>query len=270
MKVLLDNGIFTHSEFAELTRRRLSVNFGGTDHSVEIHGVMRKPPDGKADYQRQIDSLFTVGRLIRSGQIEAYSYLEVDCERIRGTPKLGICNALSGCSIRRCQPAINRGKFRQTFNFSEWASKGGKKDRKKGTATLGPANQLPFLTWLYGLDKKDIAVLLTHAQRLKLSDFDMASFNELNWFRYICSRCGSTENYVDAFHLWTARRNTLDAFLTLENTFQNIISNVKKEKKGLGTNVEVLRPLDLLQNLRVKQIDPVPMEYGRFYHLHEI
>jgi hypothetical protein len=87
MKVLLDNGIFTHSEFAELTRRRLSVNFGGTDHSVEIHGVMRKPPDGKADYQRQIDSLFTVGRLIRSGQIEAYSYLEVDCERIRGTPK---------------------------------------------------------------------------------------------------------------------------------------------------------------------------------------
>jgi hypothetical protein len=270
MKVLLDNGIFAHSEFAVSSSRRVSVNWGGSDHSVEIHGVMRKPPYENPDYQRQIDSLFTVGRLIRSGQIEAYSYVEIDCERIRGTPKLGICNALSGCSIRRSEPAINRGKFRQTLNISDWASKGGKKDRKKGNATLGGANQLAFLTWLYGLDKRDVGVLLTHAQRLKLSDFDIASFNDLNWFRYICSRCGTTENYVDAFHLWTARRNSLDAFLTLENTFQNIISNVKKEKKTLGTTVEVLRPLDLLQNFGVKEVDPVPMEYGRFYHLHEI
>ena len=86
---------------------------------------------------------------------------------MRDTPKLGICNALSGCHIHECPPAVNRGKFRNTVDIVDWLSKGGKKDRKKGTA-LGSANQLAFLTWLYNLGTDQVAVLLTHAQALGL------------------------------------------------------------------------------------------------------
>jgi hypothetical protein len=270
MKVLLDNSILTHSEFTEPALRRVSLYWGGRDCSSDVHGVVRKAPNKNTGYQRQIDSLFTIGRLIRTGRIAAYSYIEIDCERMRDAPKLGICNALRGCNIHTCAPAISRGKFRQTVDITDWMSKGGKKDIRRGTR-LGAANQLAFLVWLRDLNTEQVGVLLSHRRLLGLTDFDIASFEDLRWFQFLCQRSGSSENYLDVFHLWTAQRNKLDAFLTLEETFQNIISNVKREKrKQIDIRAEVLRPLDLLGKVGIKEIDPVPMEFGQFYHLHEI
>ena len=63
MRILLDNGIFSHSEFAE----------GATTQSLlggqVIHGIRRKAPAG-TEFQRRINTLPTIGRLIRDRIIE--------------------------------------------------------------------------------------------------------------------------------------------------------------------------------------------------------
>lgn len=269
MRILMDNGIYIHSEFAEGAIKQTSECWGGT-LIPPVRGVIRKAPDKNADYQKQQETLFTVGRLIREGRIEAFDYWEIQCERWRGTPEIQGFNALRGCDIRSCDPAIQRSKFRQTIDLTDVFSKGGRKDNKNGIE-LGQANQLAFLEWLCALDNKKIDSILSHAPLLGLTSFEVDSFKDIEYFQFFCERSGSRENYADVFHLWTAKRNGLDAFLTLETVLPNLVSRVKNEKvKGIEIGVEVLRPLDLLKKLGIEKPDPVPMDLDRFYHLHEL
>ena len=260
MRVLLDNGIFSHSEFAESAVRQISVRWGETDCVSDVHGVVRKAPDKNVEYQEQKEALFTVGRLIRTGLIEAYSYSEIDCERWRDKIGLGVCNALRGCGINGCSPAVNRLQFRQTVDFTDAISKGGKKDIKAGVA-LGEANQMAFLKWLCALTKEYIELLVSHATLIGLTEFDIQSLRNVQWFQLLCNRSMSPENYPDVFHLWTAERNGLDALLTLDNRLSHLVCRVRNEKaKEIAIRTEVLRPLDLLQMFGIGDPDPVPME----------
>lgn len=77
MRVLLDNGIISHSECANNAIKQTSVRWGDTDQVLPIHGSVRKTQDREVEYQRQKEALFTVGRLIREGRIEAYQYSEI-------------------------------------------------------------------------------------------------------------------------------------------------------------------------------------------------
>jgi hypothetical protein len=232
--------------------------------------VVRKAPDKNVEYQKQKEALFTVGRLIRTGVIEAYSYNEIDCERLRDKIGLRVCNALRGCSIRSCRPAVERSRFRRTVDFTDAISKGGRKDVKAGVSPSG-ANQIAFLKWLCALTKEHVDLLISHAALIGLTEFDIESLRNIHRFRFLCDRSQSPENYPDVFHLWTAERNDLDALLTLDNGLQNLVSRVRNEKaRGVAMRTDVLRPLDLLQTLGIDNPDPVPMEVGRFYHLHEL
>jgi hypothetical protein len=270
MRILLDNGIFSHSEFSEDAIRQTSVRWGDTDHVLPVQGFVRKSPDKDPDYQRQKEALFTIGRLIREGRIEAYNYIEILFEGMRGSTQLHICNAQQGCNIHECRPALERSKFRWTINFRDTISKGGKKDRKTGVE-LGEANQIAFLEWLFSANKEYINALISHAALINLDEFEVASLKKLDWFKFLCQRSGSRENYPDVFHLWTAERNGLDAVLTLEKRLPNLVSGVRKEKvKRITITTEVLRPLELLQKLGIERPDPVPMAADRFYNLHEI
>ena len=89
-------------------------------------------PDEDTENQNQKNALFTVGRLIRERRIEAYDYVEISFERMRGRPPIQQFNALQNCKIHRCAPAVERSRFTQTINFRETIAKGGKKDRKAG------------------------------------------------------------------------------------------------------------------------------------------
>jgi hypothetical protein len=270
MRILLDNGIFSHSEFADAAASRTSVRWGSTDHVSIIHGVTRKAPDRNADYQKQMEALFTVGRLIRTGLIKAYSYNEIECERLRDKIGLGVCNALRGCSIHTCPPAVMRSRFRDTVDFTDVISKGGKKDVRRGIA-LGDANQMAFLKWLFALTKEHLDLLVLHASQLGLTQYDTESLKQAEWFQFLCQRSGSAENYVDVFHVWTAERNGLDALLTLDGKLPKLVNGVRNEKtKGIAIKTDVLQPLGLLEKLGIRNVDPVPLEPGRFYHLHEL
>jgi hypothetical protein len=268
MKVLLDAGILIHSEFAQPTRQEKRLHWGNTDHVVQISGFMRKALDKDDDQQAQKNALFTVGRLMREGRIEAYSYIEIENE-VRQA-RLQYFNALQGCAIRRCVPPLERSKFRKTANLKDWFAKGGKKDRLAGVA-LGGANQIAFFSWLNELSEMHVQILVKHAQQIGLSVMEVESLNDLRWFQFLCNRWNSPENYPDIFHLWTAERNHCDVLLTLDKGIQKLVARVAAEKtKTIEIRTEVLRPLDLLRKLSVAAIDPVPMESGRFYSLLEL
>jgi hypothetical protein len=113
--------------------------------------------------------------------------------------------------------------------------------------------------------------LISHRELFRLTDFDVESFRDIGWFQFLCERSGSAENYPDVFHLWTVKRNCLDAILTLEKRLPNLVDRVKNERnKQIEIKTEVLRPLDLLQKLGIDSPDPVPVNADRFYHLHEV
>lgn len=266
MKILLDNGILIHSEFAEDAVIPTIVHWGGTTETRSVHGLMRKKPDEDTENQSQKNALFTVCRLIREGRIQAYDYIEIRFEGMRSSAPIQQFNALQNCQIHRCPTPVERSRFRQTIDFMEAISKGGKKDRKAG-AGLGMANQIPFFEWLCNLRKEDVNSIIKHAAAIGLLPFEVESLENIGWFQFVCRRSGSPENYPDVFHLWTAERNGLDAVLTLEKRLPNLISRINNERiKKIKIQTEVLRPLELLRKLGINQLDPVPMAPDRFYN----
>lgn len=265
MKILLDNGIFIHSEFAEDAINPTTVNWGDTTITRSVHGFVRKKPDDDPEYQSQKEALFTVGTLIREGRIQAYDYIEIRFERMRGRAPIQHFNALQNCQIHRCLTPVERSRFRQTINIMETIAKGGKNDRKAGTA-LGIANQIPFFEWLCRLSKPNVDNIVKHAADIGLPPFEVESLKNVEWFQVVCRRSGSPENYPDVFHLWTAERNGLDAVLTLEKRLPNLVFRINNERnKKIQIRTEVLRPLQLLRKLGINETDPVPMAPDRFY-----
>ena len=269
MRILMDNGIFSHSEFAEDAIRPTEVLWGDIREIKDVYGYKRKAPHADKEYQSQIEAIFTVGRLIREGKIKAYDYIEIFFEKMRDKSKIHVFNAMKNCQIHRCRPALERTKFRRSINFIDTISKGGKKDRKAGVE-LGEANQIAVFEWFCSLNGEFVDLLIQHAVEIGLTDFEVESLRNIGWFQFLCQRSGSPENYPDVFHLWAAERNGFDAFLTLEKRLPNLVCRVKSEKdQKFEIQTEVLRPLDLLHKLGIEKPDPVPIEADRFYYWHE-
>jgi hypothetical protein len=269
-RILLDNGIFSHSDFVEGAIKSQKILWGDTRQTLDIHGFIRKAPHKDKNYQDQIDALFTIGRLIKEEKIIAYDYVEILFERFRAKGKIPDFNALRDCKLHKCNPALDRSKFRKTINLRDMISKGGKKDRK-ANVDLGQANQIAFFEWLNTLEKEYIDDFICNANQIGLTEFEVESLKNIDWFKFVCQRSESSENYPDVFHLWTVERNGLDAFLTLENSLPMLVSRINNEKKpNFKIQTEVLRPLDLLRKLGIKASDPVPIEKGRFYYFHEV
>jgi len=154
--------------------------------------------------------------------------------------------------------------------MNEWIAKGGKKDKKHGI-TLSDCNQIPFLEWLALLPPKSTKAIIDHGGILKLDDFEVASLQDLSWFQTMTRLLGSSDHLPDCFHLWTARRNGLDAFLTLEKKLPRSIEQIKnRREKAIDLSVAVLRPTELLHTLGIDEIDPVPYLPERFYSYSEI
>jgi len=179
MRILLDSGVFIHSEFAAPAVQEFSACWGDRNIVAPIHGFVRKPPDKNLEYQRQKDALFTIGRLIREGRIEAHVYNEILFERWRGKGGFPVVNALKDCHLEPCRPALDRLKFRQTGNFMETISKGGKKDRRSDVES-GTATQVAFLEWLCTLGKAHVNVLIQHAAQLRLAEFEIESLRKID------------------------------------------------------------------------------------------
>lgn len=267
MKVLIDTGVFIHSAFAEDTSKVEEVTWGDIKFHTEVYGICRKKEHKDSEYQKQMDALFTIGRLIREQTITAYEYSEIICERLRGNGKNPIFNALRNCKTIRCPSALERAKFRNTMNLDEYLSKGGKKDVKK-KGSRGKFSQVSFFEWLNALSKTEVDAIIKCAKNIRLSNFEIESLGEIDRFQFLCSQSANSDSYPDIFHLWTAERNSLNVFLTMEKKFPNFISCVERNT-GTQMKTKVFRPLELLNYLGIEKLDPIPADSGRFYNLFE-
>lgn len=263
MKVLIDTGIVGAAELAEFATKEQTITWGDIQQSLEIAGFRRRTA---APYtEDDIAAVVTIGRLIREGAVSAYTYSELKFELFRRATPVKEFYALDGCQISNCPAPIERSKFRQTSDLGEFVSKGGKKDRKQNI-DVGDFNQIPFFEWLLRLDDQNVKSILLHAKAIALTEFEIESFRQLDRFKFICSRLRSSENYPDAFHLWTAERNDINVFLTMENTLPNAAAQMAKSKNPeQQLRVSVLRPTALLQLLGISEMDKIPLQAGRFY-----
>ena len=135
MNILLDTSVLIHAEIAERAKTVQEIAWGPTVQKIPVAGYRRKSPDPDPEQQREKDALFTIGRLIREGRVTAYRYHEVMVEfGRRGSPR-GV-NALGGCELNWCKPAIDRTKLFQTLAGDD-EDKGGKKDKAAGKIDHG-------------------------------------------------------------------------------------------------------------------------------------
>ena len=270
IKVLLDNGILSHAEFAKNAVQDKEVIFGQQKQILRIHGYIRKTTLDDSSYQSQIDAIFTIGRLIREGIIIPFSSTELKVEAYRSKSSNPVYYALNDCEISYCPPPLERSKFRRTINLQDYFAKGGKKDEKK-CKDLGNANQIAFMEWLKTLDKSSVELFIEQRETVGLSDFEVESMKDISWYQFICGRSNSRENFPDIFHLWTAERNSLDVFLTLEKKLPNIVDQIRKEKKKtIEISTEVFRPLEFLNSIEINVPDEVPMEFDKLYNIFEV
>jgi hypothetical protein len=268
MRVMLDNGIFGHSQFADSAMGPQGQRFGPGNQHHQVWGVVRKKLDPNEEYQSQMDSLFTVGRLIREKQVEAFTYRELMYESFNRIIGMSEFDALAGCAMVDCPPALMRSRFRSGDLF-EFVMKGGKKDRKRGLDTR--LSQIDFMEWLCTLDERHVSAIVECRTILGLTEFEMDSLRNLRCFQKLCTISQSPENYPDMFHLWTAQRNRMDVFLTLESTLPQIFNHIEHARVvEIEHQTKVLRPLEFLRLLGVTQPDPVPIEPGRFYPMVEV
>lgn len=264
MRAMLDNSIPGHSQLCDWAMGPQGPLFGAQSH-CEVLGMVRKKMHDDAAFQAQVDSLFTIGRLIREKRIEAFTYGELRCESMQqfiGDPML---DALAECEIKTCPPAIERSRFQRGSYFT-FARKGGEKDRKRGlNARL---SQIAFIQMLCGLREGFLPQWTPLKDLLGLTEFEIESLKNLKCFQQFCKISNSAENYPDMFHLWTAQRNHMEVFLTLDNKLINIAQMIRRSR---GISIEfptqVLRPSELLSLLGVKEPDPIPIKHDRFYTL---
>ena len=273
MKVLVDTGVISSSNFLLGDSRIQELKWGkwgnGLAH-VTIAGFKRVELDRDADQQLEKNALFTVGWLARAGSIKLHTYSELSVEvwrRPRG--KEPFVNAFDQCKFLQCPAPIERSKLRSTLDVKQWMAKGGKSDREKGNPS-SEFSQIPFFEWLSNLSPAEIAALVSHSKVFGLEDFEVLSLQDLTFFHALARAFLSPENLPDCFHIWTARRNGLDVFLTLEKKLPRTIEQIKNRDRGaIDTGVAVLRPTELLQLLGV-EIDAIPVDPARFYTYMEI
>jgi len=264
MKVMLDNGILSHSQFAEGNLITTEIFWNGSNHSVQLAGFVRKKIHPDTAYQNEIDALFTIGRMIRERRVRAFSYIELSFEKIKRQMGESAFDALADCPIERCKVPLERSRFFQTIDFEGYVAKGGKKDRKAGMDTS--MSQISFVELLLSLEEGHVQQLISHNDIFGMSSFEVESLQNLSWFRTMCRVSQSPENYPDMLHLWAAQRNHMDVFLTLEKRLPNIAAHLPTSTACVASfPTVVLRPLALLDRLGVTELDPVPIEPQRFY-----
>ena|SRR3984957_16139715 len=265
MRVMLDTSIFAHSQFADSARWHQGPRFGARNQHLEVSGFLRRKPHPSSEYQGEIDALFTIGRLGREKQFEAYTYTELQFEKMSWPIGEPAFNALYRCPITRCPSPIERSRLqRGPLRFRDL-----KQDEKRAPIDV-KSDQVLFIQWLCSLDANSVEALVSHRDVIGLTNFEVESLRNLGCLQGMCKNRGS-KNYPDMLHLWTAQRNQIEIFLTLESKLPNIAAEITRTK-AIKTEypTRVMRPLEFLNLLGARRVDPVPIQSGCFYPAHEV
>lgn len=227
---------------------------------VCVAGFVRRPDTHDPN---ELDALYTIGRLIREDRLHAFSYRELQIESWRRRADEMAFNALAGCSIQHCNAAVERSRFTKTTKFQEYWAKGGKRDVRSGKDIS--VSQLRFVEWLLSLTDDLVEELIRWRETLGLTEFEIESLRTLGFFRSMCD-AANKEDFPDMLHLWTAQRNRMDVFLTLDKGPARIAARFPATKaSSAGFVPAILHPRQLLLRLGIENSDPVPIRFGYFY-----
>jgi hypothetical protein len=261
-KVLLDHSVVTNSTRMQWVRQPIRTGmFAG-----ELLGAERLPALVPHEKEEELLAIYTIGRLIREGALRAFTSMELTMERFRDYFGAKPYDALAGCDIEFASNPIERGNW-CVSPLEHFVKKGGKKDGAQDT--LG-TSQISFFEWLCKLTPDTVERIIELRSHRNLTDFECESFRALDWFKGLAKRLRSRENLPDAFHVWTAVRNNMDAMVTLDQRLVNQIAAIGNEKSDFKIDVAVISPLQFLRKLGVSSADPFPFEHNRFYSLSEV
>jgi hypothetical protein len=237
-KVLIDlsvrrRGVLTQETWVEKTLR-----WAGRDLVTRIAGWMPKPHAEGAWLQRQIRYLPTISRLSAQGMILLYTYSELEFEEWSGRPEMmgTFGDIFPRKTIRTCQAAVNRPRFRQSVDFQKY---------------LNRDQMIDFCRFLLKLEPPALQRATIFWNKLPASEQE--NLLKLGQFKTLC-RSLAEKHYPDAFHLWTAETNHLDYFLTMDRKFPRALSSNRK----LDCRCKAVSPEDLLNALGILDRDPYP------------
>lgn len=251
MKLLVDLSVLRNAVVTQPATINKTVMWGDRSVTVPVWGWQRKPelPRDQDWRRRQLQCLPTLARLTREGILKLHSYIELGFEESRGQQgmKNTFGDLFAKVPIHIIPAAVERSHFRQTINFSEHISK---------------EAQIEFCEFLLQLEPSSIRA--TPAFWDRLTDFEKSNLCMLDRFKAICNGLARS-HYADAFHLWTAEVNRMDFFLMVERRFPNALRN----NRDLALQCRVATPEELIQELQISDLDPMPHRPGGPYTIFE-
>lgn len=224
------------------------VTFGDIMMSTKIEGVrgyVRKQPVGdKGSWLRaEFERLPTISKLIRTGEVSAYRYVELDFEdwkRSGSGFSSNLGNLFPNSDMSEIEPAIERSYFFQSHL----------------TDYLKTNSVVDFCNWLNTKGIEENALKLIQSNNFPESMKE--NLKNISRYQDMCRMLQKEEQYIDAFHLWTGEIHNVDYFLTTDKKFINAIQRSKSKCKPV-------LPSQLLECIGVNGIEPFQFQEKIFY-----
>lgn len=263
VRVLLDHSILTNDTRLYTVREDPppSSIFGN-----KMLGVRRIPAAHTSARENELVAIYTIARLIREGRAIAHTSSELFVEALKDDFPAPPFRAFADSQIDRVPVPIERAKFVRC-SLEDFVRKG---KTINGKADRSELSQISFLSYLIDLGPDNVERIVSQKELFNLTDFECESLRNLEWLRTMRARAQSDQHLPDLFHLWTAHRNGIEVFLTVDEKLIRMVKVIEREKSGFKVGVKVLSPLEFLKALGVTQLDRFDCAYDRFYWMHEI
>ncbi|AVI64401.1 hypothetical protein CKQ84_00080 [Shewanella sp. WE21] len=221
------------------------ISYGDIMTSVRIDGVLgyvRKAALEKNSswLQEEFNCLPTISKLLQSKKIIGYRYVELELENWQRSgsaigSKFG--NLFPENLFNEVNPAIERSYFFQSF-MNEY---------------ITTSAMVKFCNCLRNINPSN-----NNFEKLGLSAEMQKNLRNISRYHELCHVLQKEEQFVDAFHLWSAEVNDIEYFLTTDQKFMNAIKN------AVGSCQPIL-PTQLLNKLGVSEKEPFSFELDVFY-----
>ncbi len=264
-KVLLDHSVMTNCSRMHWTNRPMPHPQGGF-FAAKLIVAERVHPFANPVHEEEAEAILAVGRLIHQKKVVAFTSMELKVEGLRDFLGMEPLDAFARCEVQFVPNAVERSRFVQAA-LDVYVRKGGKRD---GEGNDNRFSQIAFFEWLCSLSPEAVTRIIEQRAARNLSDFDCESLLDLEWFKGLNSRLRNREDLPDAFHLWTAIRNRLDVFLTLDHKLIRKVESINREKSGFRIAVQVLSPREFLKREGIAEPAPYPCKPGVDYLMADI
>lgn len=239
LKILVDNSVIADAQVGRFYSEPSTVEWGGRATTVSVAKFRIDLPSDD-NKRRQILALPTIARLSQEEALWLATYSELKWEDMFGrrpaTATRG--DLLGSVALHSVEPAIDRSYF--------------------GGLTFPQGMEGEDLTSFCKeiLDPRFESALFPDEFVAELPDTTRKAMDGLNRFRRLC-RHAPEKHYRDLFHLWTGECSGCKFFLTMESKLPNFCSSHVKD-----LDCTPIRPAELLDELGIKQLDPLPFREG--------